>query len=107
MSPLTVAWVPTGMNAGVSTVPLRVSSRPSRASEPGSTTWVVNRTGGHDAVAAAAGVRVVKPVFPEAPIRPRERSRSGKNAASARSRARTGLWPVTVLPVVNRSSVSS
>ena len=29
--PLTVAWVPTGMNAGVSTAPCGVSSRPSRA----------------------------------------------------------------------------
>ena len=30
-APLTVAWVPTGMNIGVSTVPCGVSSRPRRA----------------------------------------------------------------------------
>ena len=36
VSPLTVAWVPTGMNAGVSTGPCGVCSRPRRAAEPGS-----------------------------------------------------------------------
>ena len=36
VSPLTVAWVPTGMNAGVSSRPCGVSSRPSRAPEAGS-----------------------------------------------------------------------
>ncbi len=34
--PLTVACVPTGMNAGVSIVPWGVSSKPVRAAEPGS-----------------------------------------------------------------------
>ena len=43
--PLTVAWVPTGMKAGVSTVPCGVIKRPRRAAEAGSWSSVWNRTG--------------------------------------------------------------
>ena len=38
----TVAWVPTGMNTGVSTGPCAVQSRPSRALEPESSRKISN-----------------------------------------------------------------
>ena len=39
-SAFTVAWVPTGMNTGVSTAPCAVYSKPARARECASLTWI-------------------------------------------------------------------
>src|SRR6266508_680256 len=43
VSPLTVAWVPTGMNTGVSMAPCAVSSRPRRAAPSVASTskWII------------------------------------------------------------------
>src|ERR1022692_2470615 len=38
--PFTVAWVPTGMNTGVSTMPWGVCSKPARARVTGHSAWI-------------------------------------------------------------------
>ena len=59
--PLTVAWVPTGMKAGVSTEPWGVSSRPVRAHEPGSWPVQAKRTRRDGGAGSGVRMRRVKP----------------------------------------------
>src|SRR5271165_4339489 len=86
------------MKAGVSTGPLRVSSRPDRASEPASTTRVVNRTGESGLVSPAAGVHLVKPIIPEALLRPESKADPAKSRNDSFA-SPYGFLPVTIVPV--------
>ena len=81
VSPLTVAWVPTGMKAGVSTVPCGVSSRPRARPSPGR-----GRAGESDRrrVGAGSGVRMSR-VDPRSPGRRKAADRAGPPIRSARS----------------------